>query len=662
MSWDEALFRAGHRAIETFLKRRREDPAEEAARVMLNEVSARLALISGVWTGEKIEIKEAETIGGYVGTNLLLPASFAISTDVEVNWQAYLYRLVFTLCQRDLKLAAPFGDRLANERQMLLSVLSVPLVEREMNDAFPAIESLRRTVYEAALKKRIVIDRIETREDALEALIQIRLGRDIAETIARASELFRAWIIAALDVGAVSFDELLTNAEKLRKAFIGLPSAGPKRVAKLEALWGLVMNDVPESRPDLAHQPADMAKGGLSSGTEKKAKPKEHVEEVKLNENPLGDNPIVHSFEKLHTADEYKGGQKTRDAEDSLEEHAEALEELDLRQVVRSRERAESVYKADVMIETSVGDIAEDASAASPFSYDEWDEKKRSYKKNWCNVFVEHKRSAVDEKDAHAYVANALKKNHLQVRKLEQVFEKIQFVRRWRTRQPDGPEIDLDEMVDRHATVKSGHSPSSNLYLLRRRQERDVATLILLDASLSTDSWVQNRRVLDVAKESIIVLGSVVSHLRDKIAIAAFYSNTRRDCRYVEIKRFDESWQSSQKKLVGLRPAGYTRIGPAIRHSIHVLSKVPAKKKLVLLISDGKPTDFDRYEGRYGVADIRQAIREANQEGVHVKALAIDAQAKFYLPQMFGPENYTIFPRPELLSEKLGEIYGQIWK
>lgn len=38
---------------------------------------------------------------------------------------------------------------------------------------------------------------------------------------------------------------------------------------------------------------------------------------------------------------------------------------------------------------------------------------------------------------------------------------------------------------------------------MSRPQANDLAVTILVDVSLSTDAWVDNRRVLDVEKESI---------------------------------------------------------------------------------------------------------------------------------------------------------------
>jgi nitric oxide reductase NorD protein len=128
----------------------------------------------------------------------------------------------------------------------------------------------------------------------------------------------------------------------------------------------------------------------------------------------------------------------------------------------------------------------------------------------------------------------------------------------------------------------------------------------------------------------------------------------------VLLKHFDEPWQRCRGALVSLEPTGYTRIGPALRHGLALLARQHAARKLLLLISDGKPTDYDRYEGRYGMADVRQAIREAHQARVHTYALAVDVRAKHYLPQMFGSGNFQILPHPAHLVRSLAAIYGRL--
>ena len=85
---------------------------------------------------------------------------------------------------------------------------------------------------------------------------------------------------------------------------------------------------------------------------------------------------------------------------------------------------------------------------------------------------------------------------------------------------------------------------------------------------------------------------------------------------------------------------GYTRIGPALRHAINILKKVKTKKKLIILITDGTPTDYDEYEGEYGTKDIKAAIQEANKLNIHIKSIITNKEKKIYLKSMLGASNY----------------------
>ena len=54
--------------------------------------------------------------------------------------------------------------------------------------------------------------------------------------------------------------------------------------------------------------------------------------------------------------------------------------------------------------------------------------------------------------------------------------------------QPTGDESDLEAVVDARISKQSGGAPSENVYTYRRRDLSDVATLILVDLSDSTDA------------------------------------------------------------------------------------------------------------------------------------------------------------------------------
>ena len=157
----------------------------------------------------------------------------------------------------------------------------------------------------------------------------------------------------------------------------------------------------------------------------------------------------------------------------------------------------------------------------------------------------------------------------------------------------------------------------------------------------------------------MLVLGEVADRLGDRLQILTFASHTRNRCRVWEVKGWHDGWCESRDRLGALEPRGYTRIGPALRHATAGLAAEPADRRLLLLVSDGKPTDYDRYEGRYGIADIRQALREAEAAGVHPHALAVDAIARDYLPPMFGPGNWNVLRDPGALPEALTTVYGR---
>jgi nitric oxide reductase NorD protein len=183
---------------------------------------------------------------------------------------------------------------------------------------------------------------------------------------------------------------------------------------------------------------------------------------------------------------------------------------------------------------------------------------------------------------------------------------------------------------------------------------------VLLDLSLSADAWIEGRRVLDVTREAALVLGEVAHRLGDRLQLLGFASHTRNQVRVWEICGWREAWSAGRARLGGLRPQGYTRIGPALRHAAAGLAAVEARDRLLLLISDGKPTDYDRYEGAYGIADIRQAMREARAQRIRTHALAVAQEGRDYLPAMLGPGAWSLMSHPDQLLEALALAYGRL--
>ena len=655
MSLDEALWILAWRV--TRACRRASPPPEDQAPVArLADLRAHLTLVARALSGEPLEIRDAEQAGGFVGEILFLPRSINIATTPAANVQAYVYRVAYTVTSRQLGLTLRADDALQPTFQVFRTLLAVPATLRALEASLPMTRALRAQLFPLLLRARPPLPPLDTDAACLEALTQGLLGRPFPTADAIPGAL---WLRDSLTVAAAGGDEMAARAlwTALRHSVRQTSAVGVSPVV----LWGQLL---PASRNGRSLAPGRddrSAPAAFPTGTELPGKPKEHVRRVQLEQRDIENDVLMHTFDKHETAEEFQGVTRTPDGADELAQHAEALEELDMRQVVRSAMRTQSIYKADFMLDGEVGDLADaDPPPATAYVYDEWDGKARQYKSRWCTVYVS--RPPVPAPHAATTVAAISHKHARLIRDLRLLLDKVRCTRVLRNRQSEGADVDLDAVVERYATVRSGHQPDDRLYLARRRHTRDLVTMVLVDMSYSTDAWIRGCRVLDIAKESVLVLSEALAQWRDRVGIAGFYSHTRRDCRFVLLKRFDEPWPCCQAALASLEPTGYTRIGPALRHGIALLEHQQAAKKLLLLISDGKPTDYDRYEGRYGIADVRQAIREAHRARIHTYALAVDVQAKLYLPQMFGSGNFQILPHPTQLAQSLTDIYRRLWR
>ena len=63
-----------------------------------------------------------------------------------------------------------------------------------------------------------------------------------------------------------------------------------------------------------------------------------------------------------------------------------------------------------------------------------------------------------------------------------------------------------------------------------------------------------------------------------------------------------------------------------------ILLQEAGTDRLLLVPTDGKPNDPDRYEGRYGIEDTRMALHEARRAGVRSFCVTADDRARDCLP------------------------------
>ena len=107
-------------------------------------------------------------------------------------------------------------------------------------------------------------------------------------------------------------------------------------------------------------------------------------------------------------------------------------------------------------------------------------------------------------------------------------------------------------------------------------------------------------------------------------------------------------------------PAFYTRLGAGIRHASATLGGQGRRRRLLLVITDGKPNDLDHYEGRHGIEDSAMAVREARRAGHSVFGITVDRDGKSWFPRIFGQGGHALIPHPDKLTEALPQIYRQL--
>lgn len=386
-----------------------------------------------------------------------------------------------------------------------------------------------------------------------------------------------------------------------------------------------------------------------------KANAVEELISVEVDKKQLEDATTMHQFEKVETAEEFGGNWRDMDGSDELEDHANALDEINMKYTVRVDDTAHSVYQADFIENTTVSESTETDTKGYHLVYDEWDFTKRRYKENFCKVYPK----SILKTDA-PYYKETISNNRTTLTNLRKLLSTVNNRYLMQRRKPQGEEFDIDCVTDLFVDIHSGHTPSENIYLSKRKIEKDLSILLLLDVSLSSDGYAAGNKVIDVEKQVSILFGEILHEFDIDFSINSFYSKTRNYSNYVTLKGFDEDWNKAKFKVGAIDPSGYTRIGAALRHSGAMLDKRDTKNKWVILISDGKPNDYDKYEGKYGINDVKQALRELNERNINSYALAIEAQAKYYLPQMFGQNHYQILTTPVELLQALVKLYEKI--
>ena len=286
---------------------------------------------------------------------------------------------------------------------------------------------------------------------------------------------------------------------------------------------------------------------------------------------------------------------------------------------------------------------------------DEWDYLKSEYLVNYVRILPQVTTNVIPIE-----LPKRLRKT---VRKIQGELDLLALDRIKNDNLPYGDEINMDSWIE-----YSGHQNKSmhhqKFYTTFEKKTRDMATLILADISLSTEGGItQEVRIIDVIKDSLMVFSEALEKLQDKFAIYTFSSLQNKKVYFSIIKNFKDKYNDLIRgRIDTIRPEYYTRMGAAIRESAKILEKQQSANKLLLIISDGKPNDEDRYDGRYGIEDTKKAIEEVKQKGITPFCITVDLDAKEYLGYLFGRNGYAVVRDGQKLPKVLTEVYINLTK
>ena len=342
-----------------------------------------------------------------------------------------------------------------------------------------------------------------------------------------------------------------------------------------------------------------------------------------------------------------------RSEDDSFDEdalyNAEDLDEITLG---RKKANLNARIKMDLDISSN---SQEEFPLGKGFFLDEWDYKKNAYLENYVKI-----KPIITTNIKAISIPKRLTKI---VKRVQNELDLMELDRIKKTNLAYGDEVNIDSWIDYQGHQnKEGHN--QKFFETFEKKTRDMSTLILADVSLSTEAGITSEiRVIDMIKDGLMVFSEALERLQDRFAIYAFSSLKNTNVRFHIIKNFKEKYSNLiLGRIDSIKPGYYTRLGAAIRESTKILNNQKSANKLLLIISDGKPNDVDRYDGRYGIEDTKKAIMEAKKKGITPFCVTIDLEAKDYLTHLFGKNGFVVIRDTKKLPKVLPEIYMNLTK
>ena len=345
--------------------------------------------------------------------------------------------------------------------------------------------------------------------------------------------------------------------------------------------------------------------------------------------------------------------------------------------------------------------------STAKFNYHEWDYLNSVFLPNHCTVYETLCTTTANAKSES--LLNEIKPYLSSVRKQ---FEQLKPTGLRRLKHVlDGDEIDIDSLLTCRIDRRARHSSDERFFSRLTRANRDVSAVLLVDLSASTDDIVEEdtdedsdqsrevkpqdlrdpffdddddpylhgsldfgplksqfedqKRILDIEREAVLLLATALEDLGDLYAIFGFSGYGRENVEIEVAKEFGQALNFQVVNgLANLKPMRSTRMGPAIRHACWHLGQTGTALKILLVISDGFPQDHDygpdRSSHEYGIQDTAKALQEARLEGIQTFCVTVDRSGHDYLRRMCPNNRYLVIEETKQLPDALRKVYQQL--
>ncbi|HBZ45281.1 MAG TPA: nitric oxide reductase D protein [Maritimibacter sp.] len=618
----------------------------DGARVGLSEVGGRLAvLFRGLGGGGAVEIKPvadeqshhrlslkrrlgtwAETMprASFDGAALRLPESLAVFPAREANAAHYIWLAAAAA-------VAEVGDPVLDD-PLQADLMTLHQAMKTVADALaeaPGFAKLYADLCGATLALRRV-PALPAIEADVEAVVRRLLGDQEPLPNARARQF---WL--GIESGDVS----------------GFTAPRRYRPFRPVVLW-------PDLR-DMARSDGAAVESRDTDGEAESSEdgPARRARRRKSDQIDRSDSFILHKFEAILSFAEFVNLNRRIEEDDNedAKKAADDQDEIGLGQISKA-----PATKLKLHLDLAPEDV--DTERLSDVqTYPEWNVRTGAYLPDHCRVLSS---PLVAEEELPASLSDPRAKRR--IRAVKRQFEALRPGRIVTSGHPDGDDLDVERAVRAAVDLRANGQGTDRVWCQSRTERRALAVSLLLDVSRSTEAAIpghghDGRSVIDVEREALSALAWGLDACGDMFAVHAF-SSLKRNRVYVQTaKRFDEPMSRTVEHRIGaLKPGFYTRLGAAMRHVSAELSQQGQRKRLLLVITDGKPNDLDHYEGRHGIEDSRMAVQEARRAGHSVFGVTVDAGAKSWFPRIFGPGGFAVIPNPDRLTTALPRIYREL--